>query len=176
MRAEKQLLLDEMKEAIDNSGAFLITQYQGLSANSSVGLRDSIAEKGGEMKVVRKRVFLKASEAMGLSLEPSMLDGHIAVVFAGEDAVETTKTVFQFGKENPNTLDVLGGLFDGVVCDAAKVKKLSTLPGKDEMRAQLLGLFEAPMSQTLSVMESLLTSVIFCLDNKVKQEQDNEKS
>ena len=50
------------------------------------------------------------------------------------------------------------------------------LPAKDEMRAQLLGLFEAPMSQTLSTMESLLTSVMHCLENKKDKDLNSLRS
>ena len=35
-------------------------------------------------------------------------------------------------------------------------KQISKLPGKDEMRAQFLGLLEAPMAQTLAVMEAVI--------------------
>jgi large subunit ribosomal protein L10 len=36
------------------------------------------------------------------------------------------------------------------------------------MRAQFLGLLEAVPAQTLGVMDALLTSVVYCLDNKSK--------
>ena len=57
---------------------------------------------------------------------------------------------------------------------ASDVERLSKLPSKDEMRAQFLSVLEAPMSQTLAVMEALLTSVPYCLDNKCKQEDIQE--
>jgi large subunit ribosomal protein L10 len=37
-----------------------------------------------------------------------------------------------------------------------------------------LAVLEAPLSQTLAVMEALLSSVVYCLDNKAKQ--DDQKS
>ena len=47
---------------------------------------------------------------------------------------------------------------DSMACsyNGADVKTLSELPSKDEMRAQLLATLEAPLSQTLSVMEALI--------------------
>ena len=56
---------------------------------------------------------------------------------------------------------------------AADVEKLSKLPGKDEMRAQLLATFEAPMAQTVAVMQSALCCVLYCLENKAKKESSN---
>ena len=50
---------------------------------------------------------------------------------------------------------------------------MSKLPSKDEMRAQFLGTLEAPMAQTLAVMDALLTSVVHCLNNKVQLDEQN---
>lgn len=172
MRQEKQLLLDEIKEKLTQSNDFIITRYQLLKANSANALRNEIAKLGGDFEVVRKRVFIKAAESYGIQLTKDALQGHIGIVFPGEDAIEATKALFQFGKENEKAIEVLGARLDGRLYPAADVEALSKLPGKDQMRAELLGLFEAPMSQTLAVFEALLTSVIYCLDNKSKQEQE----
>ena len=47
--------------------------------------------------------------------------------------------------------------------------RLSLTASKDEMRAQFLGLLEAPLAQTLAVMDAVLSSVVYCLDNKSKE-------
>jgi large subunit ribosomal protein L10 len=172
MRAEKQLLLDEIKSKLEKSNSFILTKYTSLKANAAHNLRSRLTNAGGDYEVVRKRVFIKAAESVGIILDVKDLEGHIGVVFSNKDPIEATKAVFQFGKENDKTIQVIGARLDGKLYKAADVEKLSQLPGKDEMRAQLLGLFEAPMAQTLAVMEALLSSVVYCLDNKSKQEQD----
>lgn len=169
MRNEKQFLLDEIKDQIDQFRSFVIMRYLGLKANSANAFRRDIAQMGGNVEVVRKRVLVKAAEAAGVSLDLNALEGHIALVFAGMDPIETTKVVFKYSKETNEAIKVIGGRFDGQLYGASQVEMLSKLPGKQEMRAQLLGTLEAPMSQTLAVMEALLTSVAYCLDNKSKQ-------
>lgn len=174
MRAEKQLLLDEIKEQINESPSFVIMSYQGLTANLANDLRNKVANVGGNVEVLGKRILLKAASEQGISLDLEQLVGHIGVVFTGEDAVTTTKAVYQFSKDNGDILKVIAGRFDSKIYSAEDVKKLSELPGKDEMRAQFLGLLEAPMSQTLSTMEALVCSVIYCLSNKVKAQEGCE--
>lgn len=171
MRPEKQLLLDEIQEKMDVFKTFIIARYQGIKANLANEFRQDVAKTGGDFEVVRKRIFIKAAEIEGIHLSPELFEGHIGVVFAGEDAVETIKTVFKFGKENPDAMNVLGGMIDGTLYGATEIEKLSRLPGKDQMRAQFLGLLEAPMSQTLAVMEALLTSIMHCLKNRIQKEQ-----
>ncbi|MCI5051877.1 MAG: 50S ribosomal protein L10 [Simkaniaceae bacterium] len=171
MRQEKQLLLDQIKETMDTSNGVIVTSYESLDANSTAELRDQFAEVGAEFLAVKKRMLLKAAEELGFELEHTNLDGHIAILNTGENLVDATKALCKFAKDKKERLTILGGRIEGKLATAADVKQLSELPSRDEMRAQLLGLFEAPMSQTLATVEALLTSVIHCLNNKAEEEK-----
>lgn len=168
MRAEKQLLLDEIDEKLSQYPGFVLTDYAGLTANQAANLRVELRKRGTEMEVVRKRVLAKALAARGLNIDISSLKGHIGLIFAGADSVDTVKFICEYSKES-NLPAILGGHFEGKFLDAKSVKVLATLPSKNEMRAQLLALLVAPMSQTLSVVNALLTSVPHCLENKSKK-------
>ncbi|KAF3362427.1 50S ribosomal protein L10 [Chlamydiales bacterium STE3] len=170
MRQEKQYLLDEVKGQLDQYGTFVIMQYSGLTANAAHQFRRDVAKLGGNVEVMRKRILLKAAEAAGHKLELADLPGHVGVVFAGEDFIETAKLVYKYRQETDKAINVLGGCFEGKLYNSQDVEKLSKLPSKDAMRSELLATLEAPMSQTLAVMEALLSSVIYCLDNKSKEE------
>ncbi len=169
MRPEKELLLEEIEGKISGAQAFVITRYQEFGANLATAFRREIRKTGGEFEVVPKRLLLKAAERIGVSLPADELSGHIGVVACGTDAVSTTKAVIQFGKDNGEAIKVALGRFDGVIYGPREVEEISKLPDLGQMRAQLLGLFEAPMAELLSVMEALLSSVIYCLENKSQQ-------
>jgi large subunit ribosomal protein L10 len=169
MRPEKQLLLNEIKDKITDSKAILFASYKRLEPNVAASFRTDLAKTGGALEVVKKRVLLKAAQTAGVAIDPELLQGHIAVVFANEDPIQTTKAVFQFRQENEQVLEVIGGRFEGAFCTARDVEQISKLPSKDEMRAQFLGTLEAPLSQTLSVIEALLASVMHCLENKAQE-------
>ncbi|MFY7842849.1 MAG: 50S ribosomal protein L10 [Rhabdochlamydiaceae bacterium] len=170
MRKEKQLLLDEIKLKIDQSTALVLTSYKGFNPNMAADFRSKISQSGGTFEVVRKKVLIKAAEASGISLNAKELHGHIGVVFALQDPVMTTKALYDYKKNNQDVFDVLGGRFENQVCSSSDIEEISKLPSKDEMRAQLLAMLEAPMSQTLAVVEALLTSVLHCIENKVSKE------
>ncbi len=176
MRPEKSLLLREIKEKIDGSQAIVLATYQKMPPNIASDFRMNVAKTGGSFEVVKKRMLIKAAEKAGISLDRSNLQGHIGVIFADSDPVETTKCVYRFCKENQDTFAVIGGRFEGQLCSAKDLKLISELPSQDEMRAQLLGTFEAPMSQTLATIEALLCSVMFCLENKAADSKEEVNS
>ena len=174
MRSEKSLLKKEIVDKFNNFSSFVLMKYSKLTANAANNFRRDVKQLGGDVKVVRKRILRKAAEDAGLDLAFTTLEGHVGVVFLGEEPIEVAKYMFKFKKDQGDVLDVLGGKVEGENYGGADIEKLSKLPSRDEMRAELLGLFEAPMAQTLAVFEALLTSVPHCLENK--QKKDNGES
>ena len=167
MRAEKQLLLDEVKQKIDSSTAMIIVRYDRLPPNTSWVLRDQLAKSGSLFEVVRKRVFLKAAELSGVKIDETLLKGHIGVVFVQQsDAIPATKAVFKFSGDNQNALEVIYGQIEGKVYSGPDVEMLSKLPGLDDMRSELLGLFVSPMAQTLSVFEAVMGDSLSVIEQK----------
>jgi large subunit ribosomal protein L10 len=157
MRAEKELLLNEIKEKIDAATSLIVARYDRLEPNASWQLRDMLAKSGSLFEVVRKRVFVKAAEKAGVKIDESMLKGHIGVVFVNQpDAMAPAKTVFKFSEDHAQILEVLFGRIDGNMVPGSEIEMLSKLPGIDEMRAMMIGLFVSPMSQMLSVMEAAI--------------------
>lgn len=170
MREEKQLLLDEVKEKIENSKGFIITRYASLTAFRAREFRDKMAEIGGEFEVVKKRVFMKAAETCGIKIDLETLSGHVGVIFAQDDTTQIAKAAVKYGEANENAIALLGGRIEGESCSAEDVEAIAKLPGLSELRAQVLGLFEAPMAQTVGALQAALTSILYCLEEKSKKE------
>jgi large subunit ribosomal protein L10 len=168
MRPEKQLLLDDIKGKIDQAKGFILTRYAKLDPNLASQFRTTLHQSGSDFEIIRKRILMKAAEAAGCTIDRKLLDGHIGIIFADVDLLQTSKAVFKFKSENEEVLDVIGGRFEGQFFSAKDVEALSKLPTKDEMRAQFLGLLEAVPAQTLSVIDALLASLGHALDNKSK--------
>ncbi len=169
MRAEKQLLLDEIKEKINGSKGFIVARYTAFSAARARAFRDHVAESGGEFEVVRKRVFIKAAKDSGCEFDLATLDGHVGVIFAQDDATQIAKSTVKYGDENEKSIAVLGGHIEGEFCTAEEVEAIAKLPSLRDLRAQILGLFEAPMSQTVGAVQAVLTCVLYCLEEKSKK-------
>lgn len=155
MRKEKPLLLEGIKELIDASQAMIVARYNRLEPNVSWQFRDALAKKGSTFEVVPKRVFLKAATLSGVKLDEALLQGHVGVVFVNQtDAMAPAKAMIEFSEANGQIFEVLCGSIEGKILPGSEIEMLSKLPGMDEMRAIMLGLFTSPMSQMLSVLEA----------------------
>ncbi|MDJ0651611.1 MAG: 50S ribosomal protein L10 [Simkaniaceae bacterium] len=174
MRKEKQFLLDEIKDKLNQPNGFVITSYQGIDPNTASDFRMSIIDSGGLFCIVKKRVFLKAAKEAGIEIDKEILKGHIGIVYSGKDTIATTKAVYKFKKENDKLLDVLGGQFEGKMCSPNDLKEISALPSQEQMRAEFLGVLEAPLSGLVSVMEGVMTGVVSCMDQQVQKKESEQ--
>ena len=164
MRKEKKLLLDEVKELIDGSIAMIVTKYDKLKPKDSWNLSRSLSESESSFKVLKKRIFQMAAKELGYTFEKEELGGHIGVVFVKGDPLKAAKAVLKF-----DVLEIIKGQIEGKTCSCEEVKLLAKLPGKDGMRAEILGLFEAPYQGVVSVMNNMLSGLLYCLQNKLEK-------
>ena len=170
MLAEKELFLEEVKAKIDPSFGFILASYRGINANAFAGFRNRLVEAGGDFFVIKKRVFIKPAKDLNLEYNVKDLGGHVGLAFAKENFVALTKALYAFKNEHAETLSVIGGRFEGKKCSMEDVELISKLPSQNEMRAQFLGLLVAPMTQTLGAIQAVLSSVVYCFDNKANKE------
>tara|TARA_A100001015_G_C14871317_1_gene664504 strand:- start:147 stop:665 length:519 start_codon:yes stop_codon:yes gene_type:complete len=171
MIKEKEQLLEQVKSLVQESNGFILTRYNKLPVNKLASFRSEFHKISSQLFVTKKRLFLKALEGANVEFTKDQLDGNIAMIFVGEKFIETTKVVYNFIDEVKDQLEVIGGLFEGAQCDALTLERISALPNQAEMRAQFLGLLEAPASTTLGVFSSILSSVISCIDQRIEKEQ-----
>jgi large subunit ribosomal protein L10 len=70
------------------------------------------------------------------------------------DAVAAAKVVAEFAKTNEK-LVIRGGAYGGKVLDINGVKQLASIPSKEVLLSQLLGLMQSPISRTARVLAAL---------------------
>ncbi len=161
MPSKKNIVdLTDLQTKRDNSKAVVFAHYHGLKSNQINQLRDKVRDAGGEM-VVAKNTLLRI--AFGKSDEiNSTLTGPTAAIFAYEDEIAPLKVVSEFAKEN-ELPKLTAGFFNNQVINADQVTKLSALPGKKELRGQVVGTLSAPLYGLVNVMQGNLRNLVYAL-------------
>jgi large subunit ribosomal protein L10 len=71
-----------------------------------------------------------------------------------EDAVAAARVVADFAKTN-DKLVIRGGAYGGKALDMNGVKQLASIPSKEVLLAQLLGLMQSPISRIARVLAAI---------------------
>ncbi len=86
-------------------------------------------------------------------LTGSRLKGPTGVVVA-KDAITAAKVLVDFAKENDQKPAMKGGLYEGNAIDEATVKKLATMPTREEALSQLVSAFNSVLMMFALALEA----------------------
>lgn len=169
-RSEKQNVIGEIENVIQGNAAFYLVDFKGLKVKEISALRNKVRESSGAIRVVKNTLLRKASQGTALESAQTWMEGPTALAWAGTDPIPLAKTLVTFAKDNPK-LKVKGGIVEGKAIDASLVEELSKLPGINEIRAQLIGLIQAPATKLATILQTPARNVAVCLAERGKQDQ-----
>jgi|GEM_PF-221000 len=135
-KSDKQVLVDSLSSKLGAAQALYYTDFTGLNVKRMTELRRRFKKAGVEYVVIKNTLALRAVNESGLVSQ--RLKGPTGVVVA-KDAIAAAKVLSDFAKENDQRPAVKGGLFEGKAVDDAMVKKLASLPTRDEALSIFVG-------------------------------------
>jgi large subunit ribosomal protein L10 len=169
-KAEKNDIVTNTAQLLSTSKLTVLAQYPGTKVSAMQSLRHSAKESGTVVKVIKNRLVIKALEQTGMlaSIDASKISGQLLYAFNAQDEVAPAQVLNAFAKSN-QTLNFVGAITaDGHFLDAGEVVVLSELPSKDQLRAKLIGTFNAPLSGFANIVAANIRSVITVLQARSK--------
>ena len=148
-KADKQILVDSLRDKLGSANALYYTDFTGLNVKRMTELRRRLRRVGVEYVVIKNTLALRAVNESGMVTQP--LKGPTGVVVA-KDAIAAAKVLADFAKENDQRPSVKGGIYEGKAVDEMLVKKLATLPTRDEALSIFAGYLNSiPMMFALAL-------------------------
>lgn len=142
-KERKEQVIEQYQDWLKKSQAVILVEYTGSSMKVMDNLRAKIRESGGEFHVVKNTLARRAFANSGMELPADILVKSTAISFAFTDPALTAKALADATKGN-EFVKVKGGFMAGQKLSAAQVKSLADMPPLPVMRAQLLGMLQAP--------------------------------
>jgi large subunit ribosomal protein L10 len=160
-KTEKQKLVGELTDKIKGAKALYYTDFTGLNVKRMTELRRRLRKAGVEYVVIKNTLALRAINEGGLT--GVRLRGPTGVVVT-RDPVAAAKLLSDFAKENDQKPAVKGGLLDGVIIDQAQVKKLASMPSREQMLAELGAGLQSPMAAFVGALSGMMYMMVGALE------------
>ena len=161
-KAQKQKIIEDLKEKIAKQRAMIFVDFTGLKVKDLSNLRKKLKAADNELKIAKKTLLLLALKEKKLEMAAEELKGEIAIVFGYKDELSPAKIVYQFSQENPN-LKILGGFLENKFREAEEIIALAQLPSREELLAKLVGSISAPISNFVNVLQGNIKGLIYAL-------------
>ena len=160
-RAEKEQLVTELRDKLTTAQSLYYTDFTGLNVKRMTELRRRLKRAGVDYVVIKNTLALRAVNESGLVGET--LKGPTGLV-VGKDPVAAARILTEFAKEFEDKPSMKGGLLQGKAIDNAQVKRMASLPSREQMLADLAAGMQSPMAAFVGALNGLFYMFAGALD------------
>ena len=143
-RNEKAAVVADVAAQAARSQTLALAEYRGLTVEHLNKLRVEARAKGVYLHVLKNTLARRAVAGTPFEVAAESMVGPLIYGFS-EDAVAAAKVIAEFARTN-DKLVVKAGNYAGKQLDVAGVTALASIPSREVLISQLLGVMLAPVS------------------------------
>lgn len=154
-RSEKYEIIDSLKEQINSTSHFYLTDIESLNASDTSALRRLCNKQKVKLVMVKNTLLRKAIEASNKDAQElfGVLQGNTSVMFC-EDANTPAKLIKDFKKKHKKP--ILKGAYvqESVYVGENQLDVLVSIKSKNELLGEVIGLLQSPIKNVLGGLQS----------------------
>ena len=150
---EKQAVVAEVSAQVAQAQTIVVAEYRGIPVADITSLRANARKNGVYLHVLKNTLARRAVQGTQFESLADKMVGPLMYSMSA-DAVAAAKVVHEFAKTN-DKLVIKGGAYNGKVLDGAAVAALASVPSKEVLLAQLLGVMKSPITSMAIVLKAL---------------------
>jgi len=159
-KEQKKKMTEDLSDRFSKSKSIIFLGFQGITVKDNIELRRKLRSENIDFKVARKTLIKKGlQEAKFENSENLELEGPVAVAVGYDDEIAPARLANEYSRENKK-LKLLGGFVEAKYMNAIEIKSLAILPGKEQLRTQLVGTINAPVSGFVNVLAGNIRGLV----------------
>ena len=152
-KAKKAVQIDKLTHELEGASSAIVGTFAKLTVSQDFELRKVVRGAGGRYRVLKNKLAARASKGTKVEQALQGLKGVSSVAYTSGDPVALAKALSTWMGENAEFTFKLG-IVDGQVITVEEVKRLATMPSKEEIFSKLLYLINAPAQRLVTVMNA----------------------
>ena len=169
-RTEKEQLIEQVKERINNLVALFVVDYRGINVEDITKLRKAFKTEGVEYKVYKNTFVKKALESENKYEKLNdLLVGMTGIIFAPENFVAAAKIIKKYNDEKQK-LAFKGCYIDNVFYSAENLATIASMPTKPEIIAGIIGSIANPATGIVGAINAVMRDLVSVIDQISKKE------
>lgn len=140
----KKAVVAEVTAQVATAQTIVVAEYRGIQVSHLTQLRAKARAQGVYLRVLKNTLARRSVEGTVFAPLASEMTGPL-IYSISADAVAAAKVISDFAKTNDKMV-VRGGNYAGKSLDKAGVAALASIPSREVLLAQLMGIMQAPVS------------------------------
>jgi large subunit ribosomal protein L10 len=158
----KKVVVEQVNSVASTAVSVGVAEYRGLTVEQMTNLRSSALDADVFLRVVKNTLAKRALAKTDCECVTPTLSGPVILGFSQEDPGAVARVFSEFLKENED-LVVKGLGVSGEFVNADQLKRIASLPTKDQAISMLMALMLAPtekLARTLNEIPTKVTRVV----------------
>jgi len=151
----KKAKVEQLTELLKGSVSGVLVDYKGITVDEDTQLRKELREAGVKYFVEKNTMLKRAFDNIGMEGFDEVLNGTTAIAVSADDQTAPARILGKFAEKDENKFNLKAGFVEGVVYDAEGVQRLSKIPSKDMLLAQLVGSLQGPIQKLAATLQAL---------------------
>lgn len=145
-KQKKGEIVEKLKKAFKGAKSLVFVNFHGFSVGKTADLRRALKNEGVSYTVAKKTLTSRALNAEKFEGEQPRLEGELALAW-GEDPVAPAREVYAFQKKFPESLKIIGGVFERRFMSAAEMMGIAAIPGLETLRGKFVNIINSPIQR-----------------------------
>jgi len=156
-KQQKQEIVEKLSTGIKGAASTVFVGFTKVTVAEESVMRKALREAGVKYVVAKKTLIDRALKAAGHTLENG-LEGEIAVAYntsSDGDASAPARLIHEFAGKFKDKLVIAGGVFEGMLRNAAAMQEIATIPSMDVLRGRFANVINSPLTRFAVVLSKV---------------------
>jgi len=171
IKTEKENYVNSLSNELKEASSVVLVNFEKMNVSSQQELKSQLAKSNAKMKVAKNTLTKIAIEKAGLPNElgtDEILKGQTAIVMASDDPVSPIQILGKYNKTS-DLAAMKAGFVDGNFQNSEGLIKISKLPSKQELYAQVVGSVMSPLYGVVNVLNANMQKLVYVLSEASKK-------
>ena len=174
--AQKEQTIERLRERLDGAKCLYVTDFTGLDVASMTDLRARLTAARVDYLVVKNTLARRALAKGPFAELADHMTGPNAFAVSHDDVVTAAKILTDFAKDRERP-QIKAGAIEGQVVSLAEIRRIASLPPREQLLAEVVGYARAPVSGLVFVLYGLLSKFVRTVEAvRVQRETDQPEA
>ncbi len=145
-KAKKGEIVAKLKKALKDAKSLVFVNFRGLNVANATQMRRALKSEGVSYTVAKKTLTRLALEGEKFKGVEPVLEGELALAW-GEDPVAPARGIYGFQKKFPESLKIMGGVFEGRFMTAGEMEEVAKIPTLEVLRGKFVNIINSPIQR-----------------------------
>lgn len=153
-KQKKGEIVEKLRKAFKDAKSVVFVNFKGLSVGNTTSMRRGLKGEGVSYTVAKKTLTKRVLDEGKYEGTLPELEGELGLAW-GNDPVSPARGIKGFQKKFPETLKILGGIFEGRYLGREEMEEIAMIPSMEVLRGKFVNIINSPIQRVAVALSEI---------------------